>query len=360
MSGIIPVLHCFNDAYVIPAAVSFYSMLEHADASREYRLYVLHSDISEEHRKKLQETISPFKNATLEFIDMKGRFEDLFSDIKFKAHYSKEMFYKFLAPSLFPQYDKMMITDVDVVWMDDIAPNFDSFDEKEDCYLAGCSFPVPEDSWVCQFSKEYEKDFSEEELKSIFTTAGGYWIFNLKKMRKDKTEEKFIETAKKNVSRVHQPEQDCVNLICSPKIRILPLRSLVCTYLYDIFSSAEKFFKIKEVPETAIKEALKYPIQLHYAGGQKPWNDPCCEKSQHWFSCLAKTPFFQEQMDKFMPKPKSKKTKVSFKLFSLLPVVSVVQKAGSRKFRFFGLPVLKIRDDGVFLFCFLKIGKLSQ
>lgn len=52
MSEIIPVLHCFNDAYVIPAAVSFYSMLEHADASREYRLYVLHSDISEEHRKK--------------------------------------------------------------------------------------------------------------------------------------------------------------------------------------------------------------------------------------------------------------------------------------------------------------------
>lgn len=173
MSGIIPVLHCFNDAYVIPAAVSFYSMLEHADASREYRLYVLHSDISEEHRKKLQETISPFKNATLEFIDMKGRFENLFSDIKFKAHYSKEMFYKFLAPSLFPQYDKMMITDVDVVWMDDIAPNFDSFDEKEDCYLAGCSFPVPEDSWVCQFSKEYEKDFSEEELKSILQRREG-------------------------------------------------------------------------------------------------------------------------------------------------------------------------------------------
>lgn len=41
MSEIIPVLHCFNDAYVIPAAVSFYSMLEHADASREYRLFYI-------------------------------------------------------------------------------------------------------------------------------------------------------------------------------------------------------------------------------------------------------------------------------------------------------------------------------
>lgn len=159
MSEIIPVLHCFNDAYVIPAAVSFYSMLEHADASREYRLYVLHSDISEEHRKKMQETISPFKNATLEFIDMKGRFEDLFSDIKFKAHYSKEMFYKFLAPSLFPQYDKMMITDVDVVWMDDIHLILILLTRRKIVILQGVLFPFPKILGSANFQKNTKKIF---------------------------------------------------------------------------------------------------------------------------------------------------------------------------------------------------------
>lgn len=360
MSEIIPVLHCFNDAYVIPAAVSFYSMLEHADASREYRLYVLHSDISEEHRKKLQETISPFKNATLEFIDMKDRFEDLYNRLPEANNYSKEMFYRFLAPSLFPQYDKMMITDVDVVWMDDIAPDFDSFDEKEDYYLAGVSLPYPLETPIEHWRRDFVSVLRKLGIKDpSLLTCAGYWIFNLKKMRNDNIETKIVRVATENAEKLLYLDEFAVTFACEPKIKLLPIRSTLPMTMYEGFKNSPSLASVPAYPKDEILLMMHHPVQLHYIS-KKPWNDPCCEKSQHWFSCLAKTPFFQEQMDKFMTKPKSKKTKVSFKLFSLLPVVSVVQKAGSRKCRFFGVPVLKIRDDGVFLFCFLKIGKISQ
>lgn len=50
----IPVLHFFNNKYVIPAAVSFYSMLENADKNYNYILYVGHSDITKENQEKLK------------------------------------------------------------------------------------------------------------------------------------------------------------------------------------------------------------------------------------------------------------------------------------------------------------------
>lgn len=118
---IIPIMHCFNDDYVIPASVSFLSMLENANPSYFYKLFVLHTDISESHQKTLHSIVSRFDNASLEFIDIDHRFYDEFDKLKTKGHYTKEMFYKILAPQIFPHYNYIIITDVDVVFCGDIA-----------------------------------------------------------------------------------------------------------------------------------------------------------------------------------------------------------------------------------------------
>ena len=78
----IPVLHFFNNKYVIPAAVSFYSMLKNANKNHHYLLYVGHSDITKENQKQLIETISCFKNAKLEFINMNNKYDQLFAKTK--------------------------------------------------------------------------------------------------------------------------------------------------------------------------------------------------------------------------------------------------------------------------------------
>lgn len=78
----IPVLHFFNNKYVIPAAVSFSSMLENADKNQNYILYVGHSDITKENQEKLKKTIENFSNAQLKFINMNNKFDDLFKKTK--------------------------------------------------------------------------------------------------------------------------------------------------------------------------------------------------------------------------------------------------------------------------------------
>ena len=134
---IIPVVHCFDNNYVLPAAVAFYSLLENADSKYFYKIYVLHNDITLENQEKLIKNIEKFKNSELIFIDMKNRFLDTWEKLQAKEHYSKEMFYKLLTPSIFREYEKIVLSDVDVIYLDDISKEFLNFDINENFYFAG-------------------------------------------------------------------------------------------------------------------------------------------------------------------------------------------------------------------------------
>lgn len=312
MRDVIPVMHCFDSNYVIPAGVAFYSMLANASRKYTYKLYVLHTDITDDDQARLHKTISCFDSASLEFINMGNKFEDLFRETASKGHYSKEMFYKFLAPSIFKQYEKVMIADVDVVYLGDISENFVAFDVRDDYYFAGAKGCVLKGSWVEQSIERYSEAFSGEEIAKLVTGAG-YYIFNVSKMRSDRCEEKFIAHAAKNSHRLLQPEQDVINLICYPKIKILPVNTVVCSYVFDLYKSESDFNSDREYSAAEVGFAMNNPIQLHYAGGIKPWNNLSSTKSEVWFEYLARTPFLKEYLKRVDEKlEKSRNAKVLF------------------------------------------------
>lgn len=78
----IQVVHFFDNNYVIPAAVSFYSMLTNASKEHDYVLYVGHSDITAKNQIKLEELVSNFSNAKLKFINLHNKFANLFTKTK--------------------------------------------------------------------------------------------------------------------------------------------------------------------------------------------------------------------------------------------------------------------------------------
>lgn len=304
---LIPVMHCFDDNYVVPAAVAFFSMLENADPNHDYALYVLHSDISDLHKGKLKKTIEQFTNATLTFIDMEDKFSGLFTDTVHKGHYTQEMFYKFLAPSIFPQYDKIIIADVDVVYLGDVSREFIAFDVSDEVYFAGCQGLCLEGSWVHKYLvDEYRDDFSPEEIDKL-TTGAGYYIFNLNKMRKDGTQDRFIDLAISNSHRIRQPEQDVISLVCHPYIKLLSPNSVVCGFHYEMFSKIEDAKHDLHYSEAQVRDALSNPIQLHFATNVKPWNDISCTRSEVWHSYLFRTEFARGYLDQLKSASKENK-----------------------------------------------------
>ena len=100
----------------------------------------------------------------------------------------------------------------------------------------------------------------------------------------------------KNYERLILPEQDCMILTCWPNVRYIPIRYLICTYLYTEDLSNFNFYKGN--PELncshnealiCIKKAMENPIQLHYAGPNKPWNSIMVTKQREWFKAMIKT-----------------------------------------------------------------------
>lgn len=62
---VIPIVHCFDNNYIIPAAVAFYSLLEKSNNNYNYKIYVLHEDITQLNQDKLRATIKNSKMQNL-------------------------------------------------------------------------------------------------------------------------------------------------------------------------------------------------------------------------------------------------------------------------------------------------------
>ena len=303
---IIPVMHCFDNNYAIPAAVSFYSMLQRANPAHEYRLYVLHSDITWQNRRKLIKLVTGFPNASLEFIDMSGRFDEIWKNVYrgHVTHVTKECLYKLVAPSIFPQYDKLVVTDVDVVFEGDISPAFFAFEAasvKDEIYIAGVKHICPENSFLENFYALYWRRFGKDALERL-EICGGFLVLNLRRLRENNMEKVFLRYLKKHAARFLQPEQDVFNFcLRSENIVKLPLNYVLCTYSYEIFDmfadeKEKSYARDPHYTAGEIDDALRNPVQLHYARADKPWSGNPGAKAGKWFAALRQTDFYADYM----------------------------------------------------------------
>jgi lipopolysaccharide biosynthesis glycosyltransferase len=280
---IIPVFFSFNKQYMLPAAVAIHSLLKYANKQYCYQLYVLHDELTQKNQHRLMKIVASFKeNASIEFLDM-GMYRQNFewNQIINKRHYSKESCDKLMADILFPQYDKIICSDVDVVYQNDISKSY-FYHQNHSFFVEGVRDDVL--TWHTTFSS----DFTEDEKRNFNLINGGFIVFNLKEIRKNKIGEKMREYYKANLSRLIYVEQDVINLCCYPHIGILPFSHMV----YPSYYSARKKKQLSNNAETEeISEALENPILIHYLGCDKPWNSFFLTKQNTWLNELYQTGF---------------------------------------------------------------------
>jgi lipopolysaccharide biosynthesis glycosyltransferase len=308
---IIPIILCYDNNYVVPSAVAIHSLLKNADTQFLYKFHVLHSDISEVNQSKLKHEVGEFENAEIEFHIIESDLDSKFEMLNSKGHYSKEMFYKLIVGSLFPQYEKVIITDVDVVFCGDVSLSYINFDVESEYYVAG----IQSVSKMSSHMDIYKSAFEPDEISIIEQGIGaGYCVFNLKRIRKDNLEDRFFDCLEKNINRLIQPEQDVINLCTYKKQQHMHLKYMVCSYMYDLYNIStledEENFSQQE-----LLDALKQPVQLHFATSTKPWSNLSCTKSELWLSYLLKTQFYRDYLIAFhTPKKERRKPVFSIKI----------------------------------------------
>lgn len=294
--SIIPVFFTFDRNYVVAAAVTIYSLLKKSSPKYKYELYVLHTVLTASDERKLQKIVRKFSNASLSFIDVSS-YDPSGYMFPEKAHYSKEIFYKLIAADIFPLYDRIICSDVDVLFVGDISESYFLFKDQF-FYFAGVG-EVESDNPRMDYYRQY---FVENEIEILEKEiAAGYLLINLKAIRENKIQKKLTDFYVNNYQRLLFPEQDCIILCCWPAIRYLPLKYVVLNnyYRWDLstlsfYQGNEYFEGDRDIAIQKFNEVLKDPVQIHYAGNLKPWNSFFIPKQNIWFRELRESGFLYE------------------------------------------------------------------
>lgn len=263
----IPVFFTFDDNYVVPAAVAFYSLLNKAKDGVFYEMHVLHSDITQESQAMLRAVVSRFENASLTFIDtgdfllrewQKGNFDGH----QRRTQFPLEVIIRCFAAKFFPQYDKIIYSDVDVVFKDDISELYDI--DLTGKYLAAVRDPF------LKFSKTELAHLPLKERDRLDSEyfAGGILVFNLAQIRKDNLEDEMLKVINDDTVVKKFPDQDVMNIACKGKVAYLPLNYIAFPYLLDYLQKPDF---VSHYSRDELFDSIINPKILHFAAF-KPWN----------------------------------------------------------------------------------------
>ena len=241
----IPVFFTIDDSYAPFLAVALHSAIQNASPSRQYKAIVLHQDLSETNIAKLQALQT--ENFQIELTPMKANFQALDDRMSNRLrcdYFTLTIYFRLFIPALFPQYDKGIYIDSDVVLVDDIAKLFDI--ELGDNLIGACNdLSIADIPPLVAYTEQAIGVKREEYINS------GVLLMNLKAMREKGLEEHFLSLLGQHHFDSIAPDQDYLNAMCNGKI----------LYLEEGWDA---------MPNEA-KPPLESPHLIHYNLFSKPW-----------------------------------------------------------------------------------------
>ncbi len=213
MNKQIPIFFSTDDNYIPYLDVAIRSLIANASKKYEYRIIVLNTGLDEDNVRKVMQNERPgFK---IDFVDITAEVENIKSRFKNVYHFSVVAYYRLFIASLFPQYDKVVYLDCDLVVLGDISELYNT--ELGNNILGA----APE---------EFVQNTSEFRLYAK-TALGvdpdryvnsGVLLMNLKEFRKCKIEESFVKIITEYDFDLLDPDQAYLNYLCFGKIHVLP------------------------------------------------------------------------------------------------------------------------------------------
>ena len=122
----IPIVFSFDKNFILPASIAIKSLLEHKSANTEYEIFVLYNGLDTKVKRKFEEI------AKINWIDID---DNRFKDCPVNDIWNSLVYYRLLIPELLPQYNKIIYSDVDVLFKSDLSEVFNQ--NIDDYYWAG-------------------------------------------------------------------------------------------------------------------------------------------------------------------------------------------------------------------------------
>lgn len=322
----VTVVMAADDGYVPYLSALLQSIAENASAHRQYDIVILTADISDTHQQILKEQLTS-KSISLRFFDVtplaKGKIEGL----KLRGHFQIETYYRLLMQDVFLGWDKVLYLDSDMIALRDVAELFDT--NVEGYLLAACK-----DADTAGLYNGYDparKPYTDEVLKlnnPYDYFQAGTILFNLAMFRDAFEVGDMFQLASSEQWKLL--DQDVLNVLAQGYVKHVPMEWNVMTDWRGL--------RIKRIISRApadmrdeYMEARNHPAIVHYAGPEKPWDDPDSDMADCFWNYAARTPFHDALVERLAANDGKKKL-ISDKTWDVLyPAYTRLFPDGSRR-----------------------------
>lgn len=272
----IPILFTFDEKLTLAAGVCITSLLENAAADTFYDIFILHHPSCRFEETLLPKIADTYPNCKITFRKVENEFKGAYE----VRGIPETAYYRLLAPELIPEYDKIIYSDVDVIFREDMGKFYDI--DLGNNYFAGVDNGVR----LRPDMQQYVSSLGLNPEDGYFYS--GNLIINAALQRKDRICLKFREAAKTNY---YDQDMAIINLVCHG--RILPLGPSFCltNNLYNLIVN-QRDKMVQSFGEKEIQHALSSGI-VHF-NGAKPWKKASMNMDIWWFY-YRKSIFFDEK-----------------------------------------------------------------
>lgn len=264
----IPIFFSTDDNYIPFLDVAIASLIDNASKEYAYRIVVLNTGLARENVDKILQNQK--ENFTIDFVDISEEVENIKARFKNVYHFSVVTYYRLFIASLFPQYDKIVYLDCDLVVLGDVS----------DLYhinLEGNVFGAAPEQFV-QNTVEFRL-YAEKAVgvnPSDYVNAG-VLVIDLAQFRRHRIEEKFVDLITRYDFDLLDPDQAYLNYLCRDRIHMLP--------------------------NGWNKEPMPLPCEgnkniVHYALYKKPWQYDDVPDGEYFWRYAERSPFHEEILDR--------------------------------------------------------------
>lgn len=242
MNREIPIFFTIDNSYAPFLAVALNSAIKNCSRGRHYRAIVLHEGLNESNLARLKALETD--NFKIELTPMQANFDALDYRMSNRLrcdYFTLTIYFRLFIPAMFPQYDKGIYIDSDVVLTEDIAKLFD-ITLGENLIGACNDLSIADIPPLVAYTENAVGVKKEEYINS------GVLLMNLKKMRECDFEGHFLKLLGEYHFDSIAPDQDYINAMCNGKILYLdkswdtmpndaqPPLEKTCLIHYNLFS----------------------------------------------------------------------------------------------------------------------------
>ena len=265
------IVYICDENYVMPTAVSMYSLIQNKQTNTHYNIYLICSSISSTSVDYLTSFAKDDVqiNVIHQDINIVTNLHTFIDNAPCVASVSALL--KFYLPELLQNIEKVLYLDGDLLVLEDITHLYNT--ELGDSYLAA----------VVDSGVMYTRNIWIDKVEHYFNS--GVMLLNLKQMRKEHLTRKLVQ-CKQDLNDSTLMDQNIFNITCDQRIKLLPIRY---NLLHVNLTRAKESWTVSQLNEQYgcsycdTENIFSDAAIIHFSSKDKPWKNASVIFADKWF-----------------------------------------------------------------------------